>query len=321
MLNKIVLYLMFIFIFVQILLILSYSYNFLMKHFIVKEINMIDRYGKDSWVLVTGCSSGQGKIIAIEFAKRNFNIILAGRKNILLTEKIIKQKYNVKTKCIIVDFCKSYEQNFFQPFTEFIDTIPNKLSILVNNVAYRAAWEPYDEMPESLINDTIACGTIVQARLTQIALKHFIKRQHKSAIINITAQCMYQNIWFGKTSEISVPYLSAYEAANAFGYYHSHSIQKEYSDRIDVLNITPGAVITENTSYLKSTPFSIDAEPFVKNIFKLLGNYQGTQCAYWGHDISNILSNFMFQYKDIILNKVGKTISQKYMELYKKKYK
>ena len=47
---------MFIFIFVQILLILSYNYNFLMKHFIVKEINMIDRYGKDSWVLVTGCS-------------------------------------------------------------------------------------------------------------------------------------------------------------------------------------------------------------------------------------------------------------------------
>ena len=50
MLNKIVLYIIFIFIFVQILLILSYSYNFLMKHFIVKEINMIDRYGKDSWV-------------------------------------------------------------------------------------------------------------------------------------------------------------------------------------------------------------------------------------------------------------------------------
>ncbi len=57
---------------------------------------------------------------------------------------------------------------------------------------------------------------------------------------------------------------------------------------------------------------------FVKNIFRLLGNYQGTQCAYWGHDISNILCNFMFQYKDIILNKVGKNISHSYMESYKK---
>jgi len=338
-------------VYIQVIYIFQYFYNFINKHFICKELNLQNIYGKNSWVLITGCSSGQGKLFAIEFAKRGFNIILSGRENILKTEKEIKNtNNNIKTHCIIVDFCNAYKEDFFNPFIEFLDTIPNQLSILVNNVANRVAWEPYHEMPEHLINNSIVCGTIVQSRLTQIAIKHFMKRKfmydmsnistihdllntpntpnikekiiYKSAIINITAQCMYHNFWFGKSSEISVPYLSVYEAANAFGYYHSQSIQKEYDDKkysgfIDILNITPGAVITENTKFLNIIPFAIDSETFVKNIFKLLGNYKGTNCAYWGHDISNILSNFIFFYKDIILKNVGNTITEKFMNDYK----
>ena len=352
MLSKFIYFFILTILYIQIIYIFYYFYNFINKHFICKELNLQKIYGKNSWVLITGCSSGQGKLIAIEFAKRNFNIILSGRKGILETEKEIKNiNNNVKTHCIIVDFCDAYKEDFFNPFIEFLDTIPNQLSILVNNVANRVAWEPYHEMPEHLINNTIVCGTIVQSRLTQIAIKHFMKRKLmydmsnipnannannanntnnntqncKSAIINITAQCMYNNFWFGKSSEITVPYLSVYEASNAFGYYHSQSIQKEYEHKkysgyIDILNITPGAVITENTKFLETTPFAIDSETFVKNIFKLLGNYKGSNCAYWGHDISNILTNFMFFYKDIILENVGKVITEKFMDNYNYDY-
>ena len=298
---------------IQIIFIIQYLFNFIYKHFIIKEIDLLKRYGQDSWVLITGCSSGQGKLLAIEFAKRKFNIILIGRNRIIDTANIIK-KYKVKTKCFIVDFSKAYKESFFNPINNFVKKI--NLSILINNVGQRTAWNPYDKMPSQLINDTIICGSIVQARLTQIALQCFKNRTSKSAIINITAQCMYQNFWFGKTGEISVPYLSVYEAANAFGYYHSQSIQKEYP-HIDILNITPGAVVTENTKFLENTPFSIDSQTFVNNIIKLLGNYNGSNCAYWGHDISNILSNFMFTYKDSILKNVGLTISKSFMDNYK----
>ena len=298
---------------IQVIFIIQYLFHFIYKHFIIKEIDLLKRYGQDSWVLITGCSSGQGKLLAIEFAKRKFNIILIGRNRIIDTANIIK-KYKVKTKCFIVDFSKAYKESFFNPIDNFVKKI--NLSILINNVGQRTAWNPYDKMPSQLINDTIVCGSIVQARLTQIALQRFKNRTSKSAIINITAQCMYQNFWFGKTGEISVPYLSVYEAANAFGYYHSQSIQKEYP-HIDILNITPGAVVTENTKFLENTPFSIDSQTFVNNIIKLLGNYNGSNCAYWGHDISNILSNFMFTYKDSILKKVGLTISKSFMDNYK----
>ena len=41
----------------------------------------------------------------------------------------------------------------------------------------------------------------------------------------------------------------------------------------------PGAVVTENTENLADTIFNISADRFVKNIFKLIGNYTGNSCS------------------------------------------
>ena len=70
-------------------------------------------------------------------------------------------------------------------------------------------------------------------------------------------------------NNITVPYLSVYEGANAFGFYQGNSIYKEYLDKkydnkIHILNVMPGAVVTENTEYLGGTMFNVSAENFVK---------------------------------------------------------
>src|SRR5690606_31184097 len=103
------------------------------------------------------------------------------------------------------------------------------------------------------------------------------------------------------------------------GFYHANSIFKEYKDIIDILNITPGAVITENTQFLKNTPFKIDCEKFVNNILKMLGNVQGTTCAYWGHELSNYLVNFAPWMKDKVLHETGLKMANYYMS-YRKNY-
>lgn len=38
-----------------------------------------ERYGKNSWAVVTGATDGIGKGFAIELAKRGFNIVLISR--------------------------------------------------------------------------------------------------------------------------------------------------------------------------------------------------------------------------------------------------
>lgn len=300
--------------------------NFIYKYFIMKEKNLPERYGKNSYVMITGTSSGQGYYFAKEMAKRGFNLILvsSARSRDLVTE--LKTKYpSLDIILIIKDFRRAYEQNFFDDIVNTLEEIDGNISMLINNVAHRTAWIPYHNMPRQLINDTIIVGTIVQAQLTRICLPYFVKRKQKSAIVNITAQCTMKTFGFGEilNNEISVPFLSAYEAANAFGFYHGNSIYKEYKkydNPIDLVNIMPGAVVTDNTGFLKNTIFNINAEDFVKNSIKMIGNVNGSTHAYWGHALSVFLINLFPFLKAPVLYNTGHKIAEDFMKMPPKKY-
>ena len=262
------------------------------KHFIVKELDLSKRYGKSTWVMITGADSGQGKRYAIEFAKRGFNIILSGYSSCNLVAKHIKNKYHVKTHVIECDFSNAWKDDFFVEFENAFRKYD--ISILVNNVAYRSGWKLYENMPIKDIRDTIAVGTIVQSVLTKLALKNFRKRNeiglYKSAIINITTQLTHTPLLPFKNNVYTLPYLSVYSSSNAFGFVHSNSIQSEYGETVDILNITPGAVLTENTKCLENTPGIITSKQFVRNCMKLLGNVNGPTCGYWLHEVFELFT-------------------------------
>jgi short-subunit dehydrogenase len=272
--------------------------------------DLLKRYGDNSYVMITGASSGQGKVIAEEFAKQNFNIIIIGSNKSYNVQKELKNKYNIDVIVIERDFSKSMNLDWFDGIEELF--VKYDISVLVNNVGQRSASNPSHLQKDENIRKSLITGTYPQIKLTNLALKYMLKRNKKSGIIFNTAQCMYTPYLFSQyfgLGEISVPYLSVYEATNAFGFYHANSIIKEYPD-IDMINIMPGAVITENTQYLKSTPFACDVNVFGKNIVRLLGNYRGPTCAYWLHDLSTVLIGLFPFAKDYILKNVGLTIHE-----------
>ena len=306
----------------QVLLLAAAAVQGFHKYFLLRELNLIERYGAGSWVVITGASSGQGYDMAIAFAKRGFNLLMIGSKRTDETAALLAKEYpDIQTKVLHKDFRQAFRDDFFDDIQTAFDEIGDDLAILVNNVGHRVGWNPYHEMKADYIRDVIATGTIVQSRLTHMAIPYFLNRANvarenkKSALINITAQCMHPNFLFGVTlsNEISVPYLSVYEAANAFGFYQGNSLYKEYQGQFDILNITPGAVITKNTECLTGTMFNVSSEVFVKQILKLLGNVQGHTCAYWGHALSNYLINVLPLMKEGMLKKVGKTIAADFM--------
>jgi short-subunit dehydrogenase len=310
-LEKILLLIIIVFIIGPIIL---FIYNIGYKYF-VPPLDLTERYGKGSWVVITGASRGQGKYLACEFAEKHFNLILIGSERTHDTAAYIKKTYNIKVIVIIRDFSNSLTD---KKWWNTIETIFNKydISVLVNNVGQRTANNPSHLQKDKDIRGSLITGTYPQIKLTNLAIKHMIKRyklkpNYKCGIIFNTAQCIHQTFLFSQycqTGEINVPYLSVYEGSNAFGYYHANSIIKEYSELypyIDMLNIMPGAVITENTEYLKDTLFSVDVKIFAKNIIKLLGNWHGATCAYWKHDISSLLIGVYPWIKYKILKKVG----------------
>ena len=315
-LEKILLLIIIIFIIGPIILFL---YQIGYKYY-VSEKNLAERYGKNSWVIITGASRGQGKYLACEFASRNFNLILIGSNKTNNIAEYIRNKYNVQVKVIIKDFSDSLNNNWWDNIEEIFNG-QYDISILVNNVGNRSASNPSHLQSDIKIRNSLITGTYPQIRLTNLAIKFMIERkkikpEYKCGIIFNTAQCIHPTFLlspYSFTGEISVPYLSVYEATNAFGYYHANSLYKEYKESnpdIDLLIIMPGAVITENTEYLKSTPFAVDVKIFSKNIIRLLGNWQGPTCAYWGHDISSLLIGLAPWTKDKMLKKVGLTLSK-----------
>ena len=242
------------------------------------EKNLIQRYGTGSWVIITGASSGQGRCMALKLAARGFNLILIGSVRTKQVIREISDKWtSVQIKFIEKDFSESYDDSWWQN-----DIIPlfdgtYDISILFNNVGQRSANNPSHKQSFTDIMGSIVTGTVPQVRLTNLAIEYMITRPENlhSAIIFNTAQCIHPVIGLSQYygAEITVPYLSVYEATNAFGYYHASSIITEYGsnpkyNHIDMLNITPGAVLTEKTEpILHNTMFAIKADKFIDNRF------------------------------------------------------
>jgi len=298
---------------------------------VVPERNLAQRYGSGSWCVITGASRGQGRVLATGMAKRGFNLILIGSVRTHQTATQIQQQYpTCQIRVIERDFAHAlHDPEWWPEIEEIFRGGQYDISVLINNVGQRSASHPSHHQSDRDIRKSLITGTYPQIRLTNLALEHMTRRteqqalkqpaepRYKSLVIFITAQCQHPLVALAQYlpgGDISVPYLSVYEAANAFGYYHANSIIKEYGEEsgIDFLNITPGAVITENTQYLKDTPFAVPVDDFCQGIFRLMGgNWRGATCAYWGHDLSAILIGIAPWFRTGILKTVGETINQK----------
>lgn len=316
---QIILWLALVIVVIQVLLLVVQLAKASHKYFWLKELDLRKRYGEGSWVIITGASSGQGRHFALEWAKRGFNLFLIGSLRTTLVIEEIRQQYpHVLVRFIHKDFGQAYKDEFWHEIEQGIRDLPGEVSVLINSVGHRVGWQPYHEMPVEKIRDCVVAGTLVQARLTYFMLPRLIQRKSKkrSLILSITAQCMHPNFALGCTlsNEITVPYLTVYEPTNAWGFYQMQSILAEYQGQLDLLNITPGAVETENTKdALHEIIGVVEDSVYVQNIFKLMGNVDGATCGHWAHAASIMAVNFAPWLKARILRATGEKIATSYM--------
>jgi len=306
---------------VQIIILVASALHALYYHKLCPEVNFTERYGVNAWVVITGGSSGQGRRFALEFAARGFNILLVGSKRSLDVQREIEKLHpGVEARVLLKDFTEAWSPSFFDDVKKSLSEIPKgKIAFLINNVGHRVAYKPHHEMPEELIRHTIACGTITQAMMTRICLPHLLHRDVnvKSGIISITAQVLHptHSLGIAMNGDLPLPYLAPYEASNAFGYHHARSIYKEYlndpASNIDMLIITPGAVLTSNTSpILQGTVGALEDSEFVANIMRLVGNVTGVWAGSCTQGLSLWLIGLFPPVKDYVLLKTGERIAE-----------
>lgn len=209
-------------------------------------------------VLITGASSGIGKELSFEFAKKGYDLILIARRiqNLKEIKKQIQKKYpNSKIQIMKFDLTKTTQ----------LKKIKNKhpqIKILVNNAGFGKKEEFYKSNPETneqMINLNITALTT----LTRLYLDVLIKNQGK--ILNVASIASFQ----------PGPYMNVYFATKAYVLSFSEALSEELKQKkVTVTTLCPGPTKTEfdkkaGTKFKGNIPDAKEVAKYaIKSLFK-----------------------------------------------------
>jgi short-subunit dehydrogenase len=144
----------------------------------------------DKVVIITGASSGIGKALAIEFAKRGADLVVAARNYVALcelTDSLIKE---YKIKAVAVQCDVTVEEDCDHLIKQAILTF-GRLDVLVNNAgqSMRALFKDVDISVLKKLMDINFWGTVY---CTKYALPHITKT--KGSIVGVSSVAGYKGL-------------------------------------------------------------------------------------------------------------------------------
>lgn len=230
------------------------------RHFYGTHVST-ERYGADSWAVVTGGSDGIGLACAKNLAAKGFNIVLIARS----LEKLNKcaediQKIEtrtglpVKTRVVQHDFAKLYtEEAFHLMYVEKLADLD--ISILINNVGVASHGNVID-MSDEMMHNVVVVNSYAAVLLTKECLTSFKKRWADKRLRS----------FIGSTSAMAshgaTQWLQTYCATKIFMNFISHGLQYELQEYgVDVAAWRPAGVSTKMVpDSVKDDHFSCSAE-------------------------------------------------------------
>jgi len=186
---------------------------------------------KNKVAIITGGDSGQGRAIAVAFAKEGADVVIVylnEHTDAEETKQVVEQK---GSKCLCIagdlgqeDFCKQIVE---QTVTQF-----GKLDILVNNAAEQHVQNSLESITSEQMERTFRTNFFSVFYLTKAALPHMKKG---SSVINAASLTAYEG------NEQLIDYSATKGAIVAF----TRSLSKSLHSRgIRVNGVVPGSIWT-----------------------------------------------------------------------------
>jgi short-subunit dehydrogenase len=192
-------------------------------------INHSERTGT---AIVTGASSGIGKIYAERLAARGHDLVLVARRDDRLRQIAadVEQRFSVRVDVLVADLSQPAG---LRATVERI-AADNTISVLVNNAGFSAA-KPLVETSAEIINSMIALNITALTTLSQAALARFAQRR-SGTIINI-----------GSGAGVApINWIPVYGPTKAYVLLFTQILQQEASTaNVRVQLVLPGAVVSE----------------------------------------------------------------------------
>lgn len=171
-------------------LIWFYSYVYKTLRFIYRlklaqKIDLLERYGKGSYVLITGSTDGIGKKLMFKYAALGFNLVSISRNQ----ERLDKTAAEIKKESPDCDII-SIKADLAQSNPEFYKELDKKLenidvSVLVNNVGLDSL-DLFHEQSYEFMHDLMTINIYTLTFMSKILFDRLRKRRHAS-IVNIAS--------------------------------------------------------------------------------------------------------------------------------------
>jgi len=173
-------------------------------------------------VLITGCSTGIGKALALEFHSKGFQVFATARKM-----DSINDLKDLGMKVIEIDINSS--ESLKNAYHSLL-TLTDRLEILVNNAGY-AAMGPLVEMPKEELELQFRTNVLSQIEVIKAFLP--LLRKEPSVVANISSV----------SGDLSTPFAGAYCATKSALSSLSDALRMELSPfKISVVDVRPGAI-------------------------------------------------------------------------------
>jgi len=144
----------------------------------------------DKAVIITGASSGIGKALAIEFAKRGANLVLGARQYVTLCEiaQSLEKEYNIKALAVQCDVV--LETDCEHLIKQTILTF-GKIDVLVNNagISMRALFKDTDVQVLKSLMDVNFWGMVY---CTKYAMPELLKT--KGTVVGVSSIAGYKGL-------------------------------------------------------------------------------------------------------------------------------
>lgn len=245
----------------------SKALMFMYQAFLMKELNLLQRYGKGSWAFVTGSTDGIGLEFARQLARRGFNILISGRNE----EKIGQRIKELSNECpkvsfrgVLVDFGKSDEKSFLETLDAAMKGID--VALIVQNVGVFNG-EPIGKRPEAELVNTVKINSLTHFQIMNHYMPKLNARKTRSGFLDVSS-CMtfYPHEQFHVHAATKTPHRFLTNGAYLSGDFAN----------VDILCLTPGYTKTAMLPQIKLSPLTSPTEEVVEGGLKALGNVAQT---------------------------------------------
>ncbi|MBS0266333.1 MAG: SDR family oxidoreductase [Planctomycetes bacterium] len=187
----------------------------------------------DQWALVTGASSGIGAEFARQLAARGMHLVLAARRESLLTQLAaeLMQAHGTKTEIVVVDLARADEP---VRLLQEIERRGITIELVINNAGFGYV-SPIETTDIDRVLEMVRLNISALTELTLRVLPGMMERGH-GGVINIASVAAFQ----------PVGYMGAYAASKSYVLHFSEALWAEAREKgVTVTTLCPGTTKTD----------------------------------------------------------------------------